>query len=254
MTTKKAYLLLQAILCFLLVIILISTVIGIYREGQTRKAAHPLEWVYTREIVAEKLGPIAPMIFLSLGMGLAGIILDVKDDNAFRPVKDTELSRDLIVSRVAEPSEAMKKEQTLQKKLCRGGWIAFAACLVPILVYLLNGEHFPNADLEPMIAALAAHVLPWMALAIACLMISTLLQEKSILRETEAAQSRLKEEKEKGIRAETKAEPAQRNYRTLQTVLIIAAIALIVAGALNGSAQDVLYKAVKICTECVGLG
>ena len=37
-------------------------------------------------------------------------------------------------------------------------------------------------------------------------------------------------------------------------VLLIAAIVLIAAGILNGSAGDVFGKAVKICTECVGLG
>ena len=40
----------------------------------------------------------------------------------------------------------------------------------------------------------------------------------------------------------------------LQAVLAAAAVALIVAGALNGSALDVLYKAITICTECIGLG
>ncbi|MBR2699575.1 MAG: thioredoxin [Clostridia bacterium] len=39
-----------------------------------------------------------------------------------------------------------------------------------------------------------------------------------------------------------------------QAVLIAAAVALIVLGIVNGSARDVLYKAIMICTECVGLG
>ncbi len=42
--------------------------------------------------------------------------------------------------------------------------------------------------------------------------------------------------------------------RTLQLVCLAAAAALIVAGILNGSALDVLVKAITICTECVGLG
>lgn len=40
----------------------------------------------------------------------------------------------------------------------------------------------------------------------------------------------------------------------LRTVLIIAAVLLMAAGIYNGSALDVLGKAINICTECVGLG
>ena len=42
--------------------------------------------------------------------------------------------------------------------------------------------------------------------------------------------------------------------KILQMALLIAALVLIVAGIFNGSARDVFAKAVKICTECVGLG
>lgn len=41
---------------------------------------------------------------------------------------------------------------------------------------------------------------------------------------------------------------------TIRRVLLVAAVALIIAGVFNGSALDVFGKAVKICTECVGLG
>ena len=38
-----------------------------------------------------------------------------------------------------------------------------------------------------------------------------------------------------------------------RTILIIA-VALIIAGILNGGAQDVLAKGATICAECIGLG
>ena len=47
-----------------------------------------------------------------------------------------------------------------------------------------------------------------------------------------------------------KAEPG----RALRLALLALAITLLAAGVWNGSMRDVLYKAVKICTECVGLG
>ena len=50
----------------------------------------------------------------------------------------------------------------------------------------------------------------------------------------------------------TRQEPKHKNI--IQAVLIMAAIVLIILGILNGSAVDVLVKAINICTECVGLG
>ena len=40
----------------------------------------------------------------------------------------------------------------------------------------------------------------------------------------------------------------------IQAVLVVAAVVFIIAGVLNGSALDVLVKAIHICTECIGLG
>ena len=40
----------------------------------------------------------------------------------------------------------------------------------------------------------------------------------------------------------------------IRAAIIAAALILIVAGILNGSARDVLVKAITICTECIGLG
>lgn len=42
--------------------------------------------------------------------------------------------------------------------------------------------------------------------------------------------------------------------RALWAALLAAALLLIVLGVMNGGARDVLAKAVKICSECIGLG
>ena len=48
--------------------------------------------------------------------------------------------------------------------------------------------------------------------------------------------------------------PENRSVRAVRWGLLAAAVILIIAGILNGSMQDVLIKAVNVCSECIGLG
>ena len=49
-----------------------------------------------------------------------------------------------------------------------------------------------------------------------------------------------------------KARPA--GEKTVRIVLLLGALGLIALGVFNGGARDVLGKAIRICTECIGLG
>ena len=87
-------------------------------------------------------------------------------------------------------------------------------------------------------------------------MISTVMQEKSMEREILAAKEQIKLEKAGGVKPEAdggKGRQADR-ARFLRIALLIVAVMMIIAGTFNGSARDVFGKAVKICTECIGLG
>ena len=254
MTKSKRSLALQAVVCVALVVLLSMSAIGIYREGTARKAEHPMESVYTPETAAQKFAPIAPLLFAGIGLLIAGLVLGVRDENAEKPVKDAELNRDLTVSRVAQPSADMLAERRRQRRLLWIGWGLFALCMVPILIYLLNPAHFPEADLEGMFFSLLRVFLPWTAVGLGALAVSSVLREKSVIRETQAAQTKLKEEKAAGTAAVPNSVDPPKRPEILQAVTIVVAIILIIAGVFNGSARDVLYKAITICTECVGLG
>jgi len=253
---NKVYLIVQSVLCVVVCAMLAAAAIMIYRAGLVQKAADPLSWIYTREKVAAALVPVMPVLILGIILTVVGLIMKITDANADKPAKDVELQRDLTISRVAAPSSEMKAERSRQRKLNYGGWAAFALCMVPILIYITNGNHFPNGDLEPVFLALIAHTIPWTLSGLGILMISTVLQEKSMEREILAAKEQIKLEKAGGVKPETdggKRQTADR-ARFLRIALLIVAVMMIVAGTFNGSARDVFGKAVKICTECIGLG
>ncbi len=253
---NKVYLIVQSVLCVVVCVMLAAAAVMIYRAGLAQKAADPLSWIYTREKVAAALVPVMPVLILGIVLTVVGLIMKITDANADKPAKDTEWQRDTIAKRVATPSSEMKAERSRQRKLNYGGWAAFALCMVPILIYITNGNHFPNGDLEPVFLALIAHTIPWTLIGLGILMISTVLQEKSMEREILAAREQIKLEKAGGVKPETdggKRQTADR-VRLLRIALLIVAVMMIVAGTFNGSARDVFGKAVKICTECIGLG
>lgn len=253
-TRNKILLAVQSLLCVALVVMLAVSAVGIYRSGIAEKRENPLAWVYTREKAAAALKPVLPVFLLAVGVTAACAVLNVRDENENKPVKDPELSRDLMRARVAQPDDAMKKEQAVQKKLLYGGWGGFALCMLPVLLYMTNGDHFPNGDLEQMMGAFAVHVFPWIILGLAVLIVSTVLQGKSIRREYDAITARIKEEKAAGIKAAPQAEKPARNVNALRFVLLAIAVIFILMGIRNGSMTAVVNKAIRICTECVGLG
>ena len=254
MKKSKVYLILQTLVCIALVALMSVTAVSIYREGSARKALNPLESVYTPEIVAEKMAPIAPLLFAGLGLMIAGLILGAKDEDAEKPVKDAEIARDLTASRVSRPSDDMRREQAAQRRLRIIGWGIFALCMVPIAVFLANPAHFPVEDPEIMFRGLIRVFLPWAAVGLGALAVTAALREKSVLRETEAAKARMKEERAEGLPMPTAPAAPTKSRGVVQVVIVVAAVILIIAGVFNGSARDVLYKAITICTECVGLG
>lgn len=256
MDKKKIFLAVQSLLCIILAVMLAFAAVGIYRNGLAQKAEDPLSWIYTREKAAGALIPVLPLLVFSFVLTFIGLFMGIRDENAEKPVKSTEYLRDLTAARVASPGAAMKAETDLQKKLLYGGWAVFAAAMIPVLLYITNGNHFPGSDLESAFLALIAHVLPWTAIGLAALMITGVLREKSMQREIEAAKEQIRMEKEEGITKKpekTEKSPAGR-IRMLRAALLALSVLLITAGVYNGSAKDVLGKAINICTECIGLG
>lgn len=62
-----------------------------------------------------------------------------------------------------------------------------------------------------------------------------------------------KAEREAGLYVQAEAAKAKK-LRIVKIAALIVAVAFVIAGIFNGSMEDMLIKAINICTECVGLG
>lgn len=254
MTKGKVCLLLQALLCVLLSVLLAASAVGAYRDGMARREKDPLESVYTPEIVSKKLVRAAPLFVFSLGLAVFCLALGIRDEGAEKPVRDSEIVRDLACARVSRPSEEMTGERRKQRRLTWTGWGAFVLCMAPPAVYLASPGHFPERDLEGMFYGLMSVLLPFTALGLCALAAAYALRERSMERETKAARAQAQAEKTQGSSCRERRRDISARQDMIRLAVIAAAVLLIAAGALNGSALDVLYKAITICTECVGLG
>ncbi len=254
MERKKAYQVILAVLLALLTVLLCAAAVGIWQEGSARKTQNPLEAVYTADIVAEQFLRISPLLFGVIGMAASGLLLGIRDEKSTRPVSAPETERDLLAPRLGEPGEDIRKERKKQKAIRWIRWAAFAACMVPILIYCTDRGHFSEKDLEGMIASLMLYAAPWAAAGLLILLGGAVLETRSLRREIEAARAQLQAEKS----SQRAAVPAEKRrsggIAAVRIALLLTAAVLMILGALNGSLQDVLMKAINICTECIGLG
>lgn len=132
------------------------------------------------------------------------------------------------------------------------------------LIFALNRSQYKNVELTNEVVGALSAVLPLAASAIGMLAVCSYLCESSSRRELSAHLLAVKEKRFSSSKAPEKSLPEkalsffERNDKKvtliLRIVIGVCAAALIIFGALAGGMADVLAKAIKICTECIGLG
>ncbi len=144
------------------------------------------------------------------------------------------------------------------------------AFIIFALIFSIDPSKYGLEDINGDIAAVSAVILPSSIAVMILGYITDKLCRRSASIETEMIKARLKSEKlEKSEENETsvgqctflskfKAIVAFFEKPIVQNVLrlsiLAVAVVLVIAGIANGGMSDVLGKAVRICTECIGLG
>lgn len=251
--TNKIFLLIVSIQTILMGILFIIQVLRIYYGNSG---------TFTREICKEYILQILPVIIIWILLIIgSAVYFNINNYTIKDTAILTQASKLENLERLCpDYSEDLEEEYTLlnsEKKNRKIAWIIniaiLAICSIMGLGYLLNVKHFESTgNLMDQAIKMGIHLLPWVIISFISSVIYILYVENSSRKSIEIIKIIMKAKGRKSLNN------IKRTNKTIKliariSILVIAGV-LIIDGINNGGAADVFYKAINICTECIGLG
>lgn len=221
---------------------------------------------YTPASVARAYSRIRILVWLTAALILGGIVLELTlpleqkraraiiDEN----IKLEKLHRKLFAGANADPNLL---EKNLARKRAGRRWMKGITCFLSLLLmvypafYFSDSAHFTVSNLNGDIVKAILIVMVPAICSLGLFFLCSLLIKRSL--RTEADFCKLLLSECTGQKPAAKPAPSTDQKRILWCIrggLAILAVVCILLGISNGGAQDVLKKAIAICTECIGLG
>lgn len=214
---------------------------------------------FTRERVGEYLGRLIIPGALTLVSLITGLIIDKSVPRDAR--EDATVKYERLLSRVnvaALPRETAlavekeKKEHRIIALTAHG--ISFVLVMLATLFLIFLAE-FSVENLNDDVLRAFLYTLPLSCVAVAVHIPKRVLYNRSASRAHNAVNSAVKGGlKLRPLKALKESVGEVYAVNILRWVILGVAVVFVIVGIFNGGMSDVLAKAVKICTECIGLG
>lgn len=249
MTKKNIHLIYSIVLSVALVaagICLIVACVGIYNSGDRP---------FSREAVAAAFSGIAVPVYMCLALVVGGFVLDgfwsiEKKKTAPEKQYAAILAKLHAKANVhTAPVVAQQKKRKLHKLITL---VLLAVGGVVFLCYGANPANFAMDDITGSMVNAMWWLLPCMAVPFGYGVFAAYYSRRSMQREIDLVKQAIAS----GAQAPKAEVPAHKPNRLfmLRWALLAVAVVILVYGFFAGGTNDVLTKAVNICTECVGLG
>lgn len=223
---------------------------------------------FSREAVALWFSKLDVLIYLSLGAVIIGFVLSLalpieKGEKRKKTSENYSMTRSRLAKRVSlekcsyELASNIRGERRI-RLIARCICIAlYSVAAIPLLIYICNPQNYDKYEINESIIPAVAFVIIWCVLAFIYCLLFALINFKSIKREI----SFLKEaiaQKATVSKEECEDDNTQTARNTvincIRGAILAVAIVFIIEGVSNGGMADVLGKAIRLCTECIGLG
>lgn len=251
---KKIHLIYGCIATVLIValgIALMASCLDIYRSAPSQP--------YSAQAVAQRFQKITVLVYAVIVAVAGGIVLNLAlplDKPRIKARRDELESMNRLKAKAGDSDGcgcSARKEQTY-RKICKK--ITAGLCILLAIypaIYYSDWSHFPIQDLNTNIIKAVTVALVPAAIGLTLCFVCSLLCSKSIARETAIYKSAIAAKKS----VASAPQAGTRNGKGLliaRCAVLAAALCFIVLGMFNGGVEDVLTKAIAICTECIGLG
>lgn len=216
---------------------------------------------YTPESIGAQYAIYKIPLLAAVGAMILGILLDLllpKPADKKKPIKDPFIRLRILQKKYApvtgdsDLAAQIKKEQNLRVFLRILFSVLCAAAFVPALLSLCDYSYHTVDNLTPAILRTAALLGIGAVISAVLLLILSALLNKSA--ESQIAKTKIAISDCEKRRPETAQDKEKNTLTVLRLLLVGVACALITLGSLEDGFYDVLQKAIRICTECIGLG
>lgn len=227
---------------------LITSAYTIYNSGDAP---------YNPESIGAEYAKIAVPLWIAIFAIIAGIVLNITLPAAKSKKKaqnDSFVRLRMLQKKLGteQVSDAIKKEQGLRKTLRFVFTILCLASFIPAVIVLCDYESFTVANLTPALLRTVSFLAIGAIASGVLLLLLSVIESKSAEREIEQTKIALSNADKKPVA--TEANHSENSKKIVRLVLVGVACALIVIGLTQDGFYDVLQKAIRICTECIGLG
>lgn len=229
-------------------ICLIVSAYTIYKSGNAP---------YTSESIDAEYAKISVPLWIAVGAVIAGIVLNIalpapetkkkakKDPFVQLRILQKKLPDGVVHDGIARQRYIRKAYRAIFTILCLGFF-------APTVIALCDYDYFTVANLTPAILRTVGLLAVGVLASGILLLILSVIERKSAEREIEWTKIALSSPASKPVQTVATGKKTATNI--IRLALVGVACVLVIIGVCTGDFTDVLQKAIRICTECIGLG
>ena len=253
---KIAFITFTLIMALLFIIFTLT----IYTKGKAQIEIDPTYQIYTREIVSKYLSLLIIPFILWILVIIYGLVTSYlyKINNKKKQENDPILTYKRLSKRINLDKEVMNENYDIilnYRKYRKIGFIIISIlsliCMIFPCIYIFNTSNFSGVDSNKEILNMSLFILPFIVVIFASFIDYSFYFYNSIKKETKILLGYSKNMPKDVVKEKFSDSPLFINV--VRGVILVTGITFVVLGILNKGFEDVLIKAINICSECIGL-